>query len=101
MSHETAANLFLTHPRSFTRCRDNGGKNTSFLIKPHKKKSQGVMFRHLGGHFNNALSSRPVQPIQRCGRCSIRYLRTCHYGNEVAPNHRRLNMPSVAWWTPC
>ncbi|GFX78646.1 hypothetical protein TNCV_30861 [Trichonephila clavipes] len=30
----------------------------------------------LGGHFNNALSSLLVRPIQHCGKCSFRYLLT-------------------------
>ncbi|GFS54125.1 hypothetical protein TNIN_93041 [Trichonephila inaurata madagascariensis] len=64
----TAVNSFLIHPRSSTRSRGNGGTETLSLMKPHKKKSQGVMSGYLGGHFNNVLSSRPVQPIQCCGR---------------------------------
>ncbi|GFY76926.1 hypothetical protein TNIN_318071 [Trichonephila inaurata madagascariensis] len=64
------------------------------------------MFGDLGAHFNNALSSQPVQPIQVKERYNVvgdvhsdTFFR--HYGNEEALNHRRHKKPSVVWWSPC
>ena len=68
-----AAKASLIRSQSSIRSRGNGGTKTLSLTKPHKKKSHGVMSGDLGGHFNNASSSRPVRPIQRCGRCLFKY----------------------------
>ncbi|GFS78618.1 hypothetical protein TNCV_3148181 [Trichonephila clavipes] len=74
MSLVTAENSFLIHPHSSIRSRGNGETKTLSLIKPHRKRSQGITSGDLGGHLNNAVSSRPIRPIQRCERCSFR----CH-----------------------
>ena len=46
-------------------------KTRSFTY-PHKKKSQGVMSRDLGGQEFSAKSLGPLRPIQRCRNVSFR-----------------------------
>ena len=48
----------------------------------------------LGGHFNNASSSRPVRPIQHCGRCSFRYHLTSLWEWGGAPSCWKWNLGS-------
>ena len=48
----------------------------------------------LGGHFNNASSSRPVRPIQRCGRCLLRYHLTSLWKWGGAPSFGKWNLGS-------